>query len=830
MKKNLVGLIFIFVNLSAQTGTIDNHIKIDQLGYPTNSKKIAVISNPKIGYNSNEHFTPGNTYEVRKTTDNSVVYSSGINVWNNGQTHQQSGDQVWWFDFSALTAGGEYYIYDPANDVSSYPFIVSTNVYEDILKQIMRTFYYQRCGTPKTAPYAESNWTDNLACHVGTEQDTDCRWVLDTSVSTSKDLSGGWHDAGDYNKYTNTADNAIHDLLSAYEEMPAAWSDNYDIPESGNGIPDIIDEIKWELDWLLKMQLEDGSVLHKVSATTWGTASPPSADVELRRYAEATSSATVSTCGAFAHAAIVFNQLNNAELRIYSDTLLNRAIKAWDWLENNPDKIPSNYNNQGFLNPATEDEPYDQYANRLLSACYLFYLTGDTKYRDYVDGHYTELRMFTEDYLNPYDVPYQDALLYYTKTPNATGTVTNNILSTYERQVQEWLSYHLLNTDAYRAYLPTDDYDWGSNQIKSDQASLYTSANFYGIDQANESNYRDAALSIIHYMFGVNPTGYAYLTNLGNYGFENSVNEVYHEWFGDSTDWDNAQTSLYGPAPAILTGGPNKNYQPDADYTGPPIEPPQNQPPQKSYKDWNTSYPENSWEVTENAIYYQSAFARLVSKFISDENHSVLLKVKVFLEGPYNNNTHIMNTDINQYIPATSPYSEDPRTVNAVPQDVVDWVLLQVRNTVSGSNLVSKSLFLHKDGRLVNDDGIDDKITLPVPDGNYYIIVKHRNHLSVMSANSIALNSVTVTTYDFTSGVDKYYGSEGATELENGVWGMWSGDADGSGVVDAADRNSTWNDRNKSGYENSDVNLSGVVDAGDRNKTWNNRNKNSQLP
>ncbi len=765
--KNILFFYIFFISiLHSQTGTVDNHIKINQLGYPANAKKIAVISNPKNGYNSSEHFTPGSTYEVRKLSDNSVVFSGNITQWNNGNTHTQSGDQVWWFDFSSVTTEGDYYLYDATNNASSYTFRISNSIYGEILKQVMRTFYYQRCGIAKIVPYAETNWEDANVCHTGTEQDTDCRWVLDTNPSTSKDLSGGWHDAGDYNKYTNTADNVIHDLLSAYEEKPEVWTDDYNIPESGNGIPDVLDELKWELDWLLKMQFDDGSVIHKVSATTWGSASPPSADTEVRRYAEATSSATVSTCGAFAHASIVFSSLNSIAMQAYGDTLLTRAIKAWNWLEANPDKIPSNYDNQGFLNPATEDPAYDQYANRALSAVYLFYKTGETKYRDYVDAHYTEIRMYTETYLNPYDVPYQDALLYYTKTPNATGSVANSILSTYESEVKDWLDYHLQNVDAYRSYLPNDEYDWGSNQIKSDQASLYTSANFYNIDEINKDNYNDAAISYIHYMFGVNPTAFTYLTNLANFGFENSVNEVYHEWFGDGTDWDNAQTSLYGPAPAILTGGPNKNYHPDDDYTGPPIVPPENQPPQKSYKDWNTSYPENSWEVTENAIYYESTFARLLSKFVNQSNATVLLQTKIFLEGAYNSTTNSMTTNLGNNIPLTSPYQEDARTVTSIPADIVDWVLVQLRTTANGSTITSKSLLLNKDGRIVADDGTTGEIELSAAEGDYYILVKHRNHLAVMSAVPIHLSHETSTLYNFTIGSEQYYGTNGAKQLE----------------------------------------------------------------
>ncbi len=208
----------------------------------------------------------------------------------------------------------------------------------------------------------------------------------------------------------------------------------------------------------------------------------------------------------------------------------------------------------------------------------------------------------------------------------------------------------------------------------------------------------------------------------------------------------------------------------------------------------------------------------------------ILLQVKIFLEGAYNSNTGEMTTDINGQLPLTSPYSEDARAVNSIPANIVDWVLVQLRETATGSAITSRSAFLRKDGRIVADDGTTEEIELSVPEGNYFIVIKHRNHLAVMSMNAIPLNSTTSTLYDFTASESQFYGSGGAVQLESGVWGMWSGDADGSGVVDAGDRNSTWNDRNKSGYENSDVDLSGVVDAADRNTTWNNRNKSSTLP
>ncbi len=220
------------------------------------------------------------------------------------------------------------------------------------------------------------------------------------------------------------------------------------------------------------------------------------------------------------------------------------------------------------------------------------------------------------------------------------------------------------------------------------------------------------------------------------------------------------------------------------------------------------------------------------SEFAIGYEAKVLVKTKIFLEGPYDINNDVMTTNLtdNGYVPTTSPYSEDARTISSIPANIVDWVLVELRETFDGTAVASKSALLHKDGRVVNDDATSGVIEMPVSDGNYYIVIKHRNHLAVMSASTVSLNGTTSSLYDFTTSSSQFYGTDGAIELETNVWGMISGDAENDGDVDAGDRNATWNDRNKTGYEYSDVDLSGVVDAGDRNKTWNNRNKNTQLP
>jgi hypothetical protein len=119
-----------------------------------------------------------------------------------------------------------------------------------------------------------------------------------------------------------------------------------------------------------------------------------------------------------------------------------------------------------------------------------------------------------------------------------------------------------------------------------------------------------------------------YLSNMYNLGVHSSVNEFYHSWFTNgSALWDRVGSSTYGPAPGFLVGGPNPSYNWDSNCTsGSPNPgcgnaaptPPKGQPAMKSYLDFNTSWPLNSWEVTENHNDYQVAYVRLLSKFVNN--------------------------------------------------------------------------------------------------------------------------------------------------------------------------------------------------------------------
>jgi hypothetical protein len=170
--------------------------------------------------------------------------------------------------------------------------------------------------------------------------------------------------------------------------------------------------------------------------------------------------------------------------------------------------------------------------------------------------------------------------------------------------------------DAYQAYLPDGDYVWGSNQEKGHAGMLYDEQVTYGMNPAQASSYRAAAAGYMHYLHGINPLTMVYLSNMYGHGAVNCANEIYHSWFGDGTIYDDALTSPNGPAPGYVPGGANPSFVQDSAYTGPRLAPPLDQPIQKSYKDWNTAWPEDSWQITEPGIYYQAAYVYLLSRFV----------------------------------------------------------------------------------------------------------------------------------------------------------------------------------------------------------------------
>jgi hypothetical protein len=615
MRSLYLPALFLFYLSSILAQAPSSFIHVDQFGYRVDAEKVAVISDPQIGYNSADSYTPSATLELRNALTNAVVFTAAPISWENGSTHIQSGDRGWWFDSSTYTLEGEYYIHDVVNNASSSTFRIADDVYHEILLTAGRAFYYNRCNSTKSIPFADSAWMDGMN-FLNTLQDSNCRYIYDpTNNGLEKDLSGGWFDAGDYNKYVTFAHDAIHNLLWAYRENPQAFGDDWNIPESGNGIPDILDEIKWELDWLLKMSNPDGSTHIKMGSQNHSenSDSPPSLCTDQRFFGPVCSSASIAAGSMFAHAAMVFADF--PLFSTYAQTLHAQAENCWNYV------LPMILSNQ--LETACDDgsivagdadwDVVKQLENSLVAAIHLFDLTDEQSYHDYILDQYAASEQVNTPFWGPYKMPLNDALLHYTTLNNANSTAIDNILTAFDQDINNnYNGYYGFNPeDLYRAYMPDWSYHWGSNMPKANYAILNQLAVNYQLDSINQNAYTRYLRECIHYFHGVNPQGLVYLSNMYGLGAERSCDEIYHTWFQDGSDWDNAQTSVYGPAPGYVSGGPNSQFS--VDYLIPPYA----QPQQKSYLDFNTGWPDNSWEVSEPAIYYQAAYIRMLANQVS---------------------------------------------------------------------------------------------------------------------------------------------------------------------------------------------------------------------
>ena len=592
---------------------VDHHILVDQFGYLPDESKMAVIRDPRAGYDKEDHFSPGPVYQLRKAADGAVVLSGSPSAWNGGTVDALSGDRGWWFDFSAAAEPGRYFVFDVAHNARSPGFEIGPHVYRDILKAALRTYFYQRSAMVKAPAFAGACWADEPA-YVGKDQDTQARDVTDRANRAKiRDLSGGWFDAGDTNKYVTFAAQAVHQLLTAYAGNATAFTDDDNIPESGNAVPDVLDEVRWETDWLKKMQSPDGSFLLKVGEITYVAASPPSSDHSPRYYVPGCTSATIAGAGMMAHAAYVFAGF--PALTHDVQELKERAIRGWEQYQRTPEKqtaCDSGVVHAGLADLSVED----QQGLAVEAAIYLFAVTQDAAYEAYVEAHHRDAHPYHDAGWSRYKADQGEALLFYAGLPFAKGSLAATIRADKQADVNSGGQIYGFapDDDLYRAFLNREQYHWGSNNPRANYGNSNLDVIQHGLATGETSTYRTRALGMLHYLHGVNPFGMVYLSNMYSYGATRSANEIYHVWFADKTRWSDALTSECGPPPGYLPGGPNAAAQRDGVPSS--LSPPTGQPPQKSYKDWNGAYPDSSWAVTEPGIYYQSAYIRLLSAFV----------------------------------------------------------------------------------------------------------------------------------------------------------------------------------------------------------------------
>ncbi|MGN0376313.1 MAG: glycoside hydrolase family 9 protein [Suilimivivens sp.] len=215
-------------------------ILIDQLGYMTESAKVAVFMGEKI---------PDQFHVVNENTGETVYTGIPEERGNN----EKSSEYISYGDFTVLTEPGTYYIEAPVLG-RSYSFVIAEDVYDTVFREACKQYYYNRCGMTLTTQYAGEN--AHNACHTG-------KAVLREDISVSLDVTGGWHQDEKGQKDVITAARTMSVMMLAYELYGESFGDDTGIPESGNNIPDILDEIRYEVEWLLKMQDQETGAVYE---------------------------------------------------------------------------------------------------------------------------------------------------------------------------------------------------------------------------------------------------------------------------------------------------------------------------------------------------------------------------------------------------------------------------------------------------------------------------------------------------------------------------------------------------------------------------------------
>ncbi len=592
-------------------------IVLDQFGYIPNGEKRAFVRVARTGYDVGRAGEPANRYELVNAETGARV--KGLTLARHSPregTDPLSGDELWTLDFSSVQTPGFYQIRASDSDLTSPAFSIDARIYDRALREAFRTFYYQRAGFEKRAPYAADGYTD-AASHVGPGQDTEARdFFSQSKTATARNLRGGWYDAGDFNQYTNWTAGVVRTLLMSYAENPEAWGDDFDIPESGNGRSDILDEALWGIDWLARMQRDDGAV-NSVLGRAAG--SPPSIAEGPSFYGPPTTAASLSVAASFAHAALVFNSTGDAALKTRASELQRRAITAFNWAAANP--TVTFYNNdpraksEGLGAGQQEPDADTVREKRFAAATYLFALTRDERFAAARDAALKETAFLRSAYIDPYHHDAQDALDFLARDASSPPALKESLQALSAAFITRALTPGTYVPEIYAVH-------WGSNQTMARLGIVRMNA--ARISKQDKARLRDEAAAFIHYLHGANPLGLVYLSNMEKYGAEKSVSQIYHAWFkSGSRDWDEAGVSRFGPPPGFLTGGANPTYtiamcsaDQDKACDAPPPSPPAGQPPLKSYADFNDDWPLNSWQISENSTSYQADYLRLLAHFV----------------------------------------------------------------------------------------------------------------------------------------------------------------------------------------------------------------------
>lgn len=440
------------------------------------------------------NLTDAEEFRVRRADNDKVVYEGTL---GEVLTQKDVNESVRIADFSELTREGKYYLEIPGVG-RSRDFTIGQQAYNDAYATAMRAFYLWRCGTAIDHTYKGIRYQQEI-CHQGDGHEDHIG-----IEGGHHDGTGGWHDAGDYGKYVVNAGITGFTLLWAWEQFaPALQNVTLGLPETAPGYPEFLKEIKWEIDWLLKMAYPDGSgkVSHKLTALNFSDFyTMPQEDLQNRYYTDWSSAATADYVALLAQASRAFAPYD-AE---YAAKCLEAAKVSYDFL--------SSYTGQKFLmQPQFTTGAYFTIDpdDRMWAAAEMWESTGDERYLKEFEKM-AEQQKYVVDVNWDWDNMRNLGMFRYAvserpgKNPEVEAKIKENIIAAADEIVAT------ADADVYGRPLG-GRYYWGCNGTVGRQTLGLQVADIL----APDAKYQAAALDAVAHLFGRNHYDRSYVTGIG---------------------------------------------------------------------------------------------------------------------------------------------------------------------------------------------------------------------------------------------------------------------------------------------------------------------------
>lgn len=547
--------IYFFIFTLFLNTTVFATVFVNQAGYLPNAVKMAYVDAQE------DHF-----YLIDFNTGQQV-YSGACSL--RASDDPSTGLTIYQADFSDFTTPGKYFI-RVSDGQESFLFLINDSAFAEVSTTVLKGLYFQRCGMALEEPYA-GPYTHG-SCHSA-----DALFHPSCDTSGYMKTRGGWHDAGDYGKYVVPAANALSYLLMLGEYFPNDLTSDYlNIPESGNGRPDLLDEAQYELNWLLTMQdTVSGGVYFKVTTKDFVGFVMPDQSTEARYIYEISSTATADFAAILARAYRIYAAYDSG----FANQCLSAAEIAWTFLEQHPSIVPDG----GFQNPDdTETGEYgddDDSDERLWASAELFESTGEAKYNTYFLNHYQENGIIEEQTSWEYVKPLAQITYLRSAQSAASPSAKNTIRDALRQYADDQVS--ISQNDGFRVALEDWEYYWGSNSVDLNKAIIL----IFVYEETRDQRYYDTALHQLNYILGCNAHNMAFATAIGS----QSPQHIHHA--------PSAADGIDAPVPGLAVGGPNR-------YLDDPVLQSHfnsNTPPALCYIDDQDSYASN-----EIAIYWNT--------------------------------------------------------------------------------------------------------------------------------------------------------------------------------------------------------------------------------